>query len=146
MCVGWLYCILLNWCNKIQSHQFNYLYLPAAVVVAAQTCTNLPEVLNGQYNLRECSHVDSDRVFGKVCSVQCNHGYVISQDIKWTCQSNGQWKNYDKTVFCRGTLFYVILVSAFWLLKPIGHVNVQSCLLIFFEHQSISLQHSWLRI
>ena len=96
MCVGWLYKLI----------KYNHISLfSAAVVLAAQTCTNLPEVLNGQYNLRECSHVDSDRVFGKVCSVQCNHGYVISQDIKWTCQSNGQWKNYDKTVFCRGTLF-----------------------------------------
>lgn len=74
------------------------------VLFVAQTCTNLPEVLDGQYNLLECSHVDADRFFGKVCSVKCDHGYIISEDISWTCQANGQWSNHDKTVFCKGKM------------------------------------------
>ncbi|KAF6034295.1 SVEP1 [Bugula neritina] len=69
--------------------------------LVSRKCTNLPEVLNGQYNQRDCSHPASDRTFGKVCSVSCNHGFIISEKVEWTCQDDGQWTNYDKTVKCK---------------------------------------------
>ncbi|XP_067944230.1 sushi, von Willebrand factor type A, EGF and pentraxin domain-containing protein 1-like isoform X2 [Watersipora subatra] len=68
----------------------------------SRTCTNLPEVMNGQYNIRECSDPNlEDRTFGKLCKVQCHTGYLISEDINWICKKDGQWSNYDKTVTCR---------------------------------------------
>ena len=39
--------------------------------------------------------------FGIVCSVRCHYGYILSEDVKWTCQDNGRWSSY-KTVQCTG--------------------------------------------
>ena len=49
---------------------------------------------------------------------------------------------YDTFTFCAVSVSKTNAASSF----PIGHVNVQSCLLISLQYKPISLQNSWMSV
>lgn len=80
--------------------------------IPANQCPILRDIVNGYYNLPQCTDTKLHRTAGAKCELVCGTGFKLSEEnAQWVCQNSGDWTNKDKQVMCKGRSKHCVKVG-----------------------------------